>query len=250
MRSYDFLTQVDGYARNIEDIVEAAVARPGTRVLDAGSGTGNLSLVLKRAGCNVTSCDFSPNALAAHKAKDPEARLIQASLEDPLPFQDSQFDVVCCASVLFALTRQGCELAVSEFRRVLRSAGRVVVTVPSSDQRNGNLVGMHYRGLVRKHGWAYGSLRGLWSVPALLSILHYNRQLGKLPDWQGFHRFNEEELRELLASVGFGQVHIGRTYGGNFLLATAQKPAVATHRTARTVAAAATSQQQAARVAS
>ncbi|HEY3322794.1 MAG TPA: class I SAM-dependent methyltransferase, partial [Planctomycetota bacterium] len=108
MRSYDFLTHVESYSQNLRDVLTAARPYPGCEILDAGSGTGNLSLALKAEGCNVVSCDFSPSAIAAHRAKDPQANVVCASLEQPLPFETDQFDAVCCASVLFALTRAGC----------------------------------------------------------------------------------------------------------------------------------------------
>ena len=227
MRAYDFLTEVEGYNRSLQDIMAATGPRRGMRVLDAGSGTGNLSLALKAQGCEVVSCDFSANALAAHRAKDPEACLVQASLEEALPFTDGQFDAVCCASVLFALTRQGCRCAVREFHRVLRPGGRLVLTERAPDQRNHHLIGLHFRGLARRLGVLRGALRGLMDLPSMAKVLYYNRRLRSLPDWQGYHSFTEEELRELLGSAGFENAQTCRTYGGLFFLVKAHKPGAA-----------------------
>jgi ubiquinone/menaquinone biosynthesis C-methylase UbiE len=224
MCSYDFLNEVDSYSHNLSDIAEAIDLRPGMRVLDAGSGTGNLSMLLKGRGLNVLSCDFSPAALEVHRKKDPQAEQLEASLEQPLKLEDLSFDAVCCASVLFALSQRGCQTAVGEFFRVLKPGGRLVVTVVAPDQRNGNLIGMHFKGLQARYGRTRGLVRGMQHVPALLKVLYYNRLLGKLPDWQGFHRFSQEELSTLLLSSGFETVEIQRTYGGCFFLAVARKP--------------------------
>ena len=88
MGCYDYLTGVGSYLANLREIVAATALQPGSRVLDAGSGTGNLSLLLKELGAHVVSCDFSESALACHRKKDPQAELVQASLEERLPFRD------------------------------------------------------------------------------------------------------------------------------------------------------------------
>jgi len=223
MMSYDFLNQIDSYAKNLCDVADAVRVRPGERVLDAGSGTGNLSTLLKRRGVEVVSCDFSPVALAKHRAKDRDAIQVEASLENPLPFDDAEFDAVCCASVLFALTQSGCQLAVREFNRVLKPGGRVVVTVPAPNQRNKNLIGMHFQGLKRKHGRLMGWSRGIVDLPCLLKILYYGRALGRLPDWQGWHRFTADEICKLLSDAKFDGMMLKTTYGACFLLLAATK---------------------------
>jgi ubiquinone/menaquinone biosynthesis C-methylase UbiE len=208
MQSYDFLKHVDSYSQNLLDIAAAAKAGAGTRVLDAGSGTGNLSMILKGCGANVTSCDFSPNALAVHRTKDPNAKLVETSLENPLPFANGAFDCVCCASVLFTLSQAGCGSTVREFNRVLKHKGTLVVTVPAPNQQNHNLISLHFQGLMQRHGKLKGIVSGIFDLPALFRILHYGRELSRLPDWQGWHRFTAEELGELARSSGFEQIRL------------------------------------------
>ncbi len=223
MSSYDFLTNVDGYQRNIHELARALNAQAGQRVLDAGSGTGNLSILLKSKGVRVTSFDFSSSAQRKHKKKDPDADLVEGSLEEPLPFPDGHFDAVCCASVLFALSEEGCELSLSEFQRVLRPGGQLVLTVPAAEASLERLVVMYFQGLVMKHG-ALGYLRGLWGLPNLAKILYYNWKLKRLPDWEGCHCFTDRELRQRIQTAGFGGLSLGRTYGGVFFLVQASRP--------------------------
>ena len=223
MTSYDFLMKVDSYSKNLEDIAAAIPSLRAKRVLDAGSGTGNLSLILKRNGADVISCDISETAIAQHREKDPSATILRLSLEDPLPMEDANFDVICCASVLFALKKDGCRLALSEFFRVLRPSGKLIVTVAAPDQRNGNLLKMHLRASINRFGWVRGAVHGFFGTPAITRIMYYNRALRRIPDWQGYHRFSTSELHGMIEDAGFQRTTIKRTYGENFLLAIAEK---------------------------
>lgn len=223
MRSYDFLERVDGYVQNLKDIVKAAQPTHGLTILDAGSGTGNLSLLLKSTGANVVSCDFSQNAIDIHRAKDSDAVVVRTSLEETLPFENEAFDSVVCASVLFTLTNRGCRLALSEFYRVLKPGGRIVVTATMPQQKNKNLVSMHLKSVLSQYGMIVGIPVFMMQLPSLIQVLYYNSQLAKLPDWSGFHRFTKEELQEYIQGAGFSSCIIGVTYGGFLYLAEAVK---------------------------
>ncbi len=223
MTCYDFLTQIKGYDQNLQDLVQAIGPRLGQRVLDAGSGTGNLSIQAKKAGAVVTSLDYSESAIAIHRQKDPEARIHHASLENALPFEDMEFEAVCCASVLFALSPQGCRRALAEFHRVIRVGGRLIVTVPARSVRLRDLVRMHVRTVLERHGMVMGSLQFLRTLPALSRVLYYNRKLFYLPDWHGYHRFSETELTDLINQAGFEDLQVSRTYGGCFLMVKATR---------------------------
>jgi ubiquinone/menaquinone biosynthesis C-methylase UbiE len=230
LKCYDALTKMDSYSNSMTDIATAVSPYPGARVLDAGSGTGNLSICLKHGGADVTSLDFSETALQKHREKDPHAKLIQASLEESLAFPAETFDFVCCASVLFALSKAGCRQAVREFYRVLRLGGRVVVTVASPQKRNSRLLLNHLKKIVSLKEPLEKRFRAVADMPNMAKIVYYNRILQQLPDWEGYHRFTEEELFDLLRMSGFSGIKITRTYGGSFFLATASKSTILLER--------------------
>src|SRR5436853_34785 len=80
-----------------ERLVGLAAIRPGERVLDLGTGTGNAALLAARAGARVTAADPSPRLLGIARerlaAEGHDGELAVASAE-ALPFADHAFDVV------------------------------------------------------------------------------------------------------------------------------------------------------------
>ena len=105
---------------------------PGERVLDAGCGTGEYSLVLAGAGFTVTGVDYSPGMLTRARtkiAKAPQGSLSfhQADLDKPLPFPDGSFDHVISISVVSFTPRPA--FTCSELARVLKPDGFLLLVV-------------------------------------------------------------------------------------------------------------------------
>jgi SAM-dependent methyltransferase len=100
----------------------------GRRILDAGCGSGSLFAELRDRGAVVTGIDVSPGMLeVARRRLGDGADLQVADLRDPLPFPDSAFDDVIASLVLHYLEDWAPTLA--ELRRVLRTGGRLIVSV-------------------------------------------------------------------------------------------------------------------------
>jgi ubiquinone/menaquinone biosynthesis C-methylase UbiE len=97
-------------------------------ILDAGCGTGFLSLELASRGHRVTGIDFAPEMLAQARRKAAEQpasiRFDEADAEQ-LPFASGSFDLVVSRHVLWTLPHP--EAAIDEWIRVLRPGGRVTV---------------------------------------------------------------------------------------------------------------------------
>jgi len=109
--------------------VESAVT-PGSRarVLDAGSGITFFPYYLASTvkGSGVTCCDSDKGLQPLfERVTDPMVRFIAADLHS-LPFEDDEFDVIYCISVL-EHTRNYARI-LEEFRRVLRPGGAFVLT--------------------------------------------------------------------------------------------------------------------------
>src|SRR5437764_2966482 len=110
----------------IFDLVLAG--RSGLDVLDAGCGTGFLSLELVAGGHRVTGVDLVPAMLveARRKAAEQSAavRFEEADAEQ-LPFPPGSFDLVISRHVLWTLPHP--EAAIDEWIRVLRPGGRLAI---------------------------------------------------------------------------------------------------------------------------
>ena len=108
----------------------AAVAG-ATKVLDAGCGSGRLTVALARAGAEVTGVDTSGERLEQARARaaaaEVELKLLEADFNVPLPFADGSFDAVVSRLALMAADDPAGTLR--ELRRVLEPGGRIVTVV-------------------------------------------------------------------------------------------------------------------------
>jgi SAM-dependent methyltransferase len=153
-------------AENETSLMNAYYERPATlalagdvtgrRILDAGCGSGPLFAALRDRGAIVTGFDKSAGILEQARLRlGADADLRVADLADPLPFPDDSFDDVIASLVLHYLQDWGPTL--TELRRVLRTGGRLIVSVDH---------------------------------PFMINLIH--RQAGPRPDYFETHNWTEE----------------------------------------------------------
>jgi SAM-dependent methyltransferase len=150
----------------------------GERALDLGCGEGGFTAVLATAGADAIGVDVAESALVRARAAHPGLAFQLVPTEGPLPFEDSSFSVVWASEVIEHIADTARWL--SEVRRVLAPAGRLLLTTP-----------------------AHGRLR-----VALRGVEHYSQPLG-----DHLHMYTRRSLRELLADFDFSAIEI-RTGGG------------------------------------
>ena len=122
-------------------IVEAARVKPGMRVLDLASGTGEPALTLARAvgpAGHVTATDLGPGMLKAAEENAKQAGLTNLTFREAdahqLPFPDESFDRVTCRFGVYYFADVG--QALREIRRVLRPGGLAALTALGPLERN------------------------------------------------------------------------------------------------------------------
>jgi len=106
-----------------------AIGEPaGLEILDAGCGEGYLSRILAKKGANATGIDSSTKLIEAARSQN-LADVLSVSFDigsvDDLPYPDSAFDLVVCNHLVNDLSDPS--KPISEFARVLRSSGRLII---------------------------------------------------------------------------------------------------------------------------
>jgi SAM-dependent methyltransferase len=111
------------------DFLLGSKVTPGQRALDLGSGAGDFTAVLARAGADVIGVDVAESALARARAAHPGLSFSLVPLDGPLPFEDSTFGLVWTSEVIEHVADTARWL--SEVRRVLVPGGRLLITTPA-----------------------------------------------------------------------------------------------------------------------
>jgi ubiquinone/menaquinone biosynthesis C-methylase UbiE len=109
-----------------EHLCEAVDLRPGQRVLDVATGSGNTALAAARRFCDVTGVDYVPELLARGRERAAAEHLTIDFREgdaEALPFDDASFDVVL--STVGAMFAPNQERTADELTRVCRPGGKI-----------------------------------------------------------------------------------------------------------------------------
>jgi 23S rRNA (guanine745-N1)-methyltransferase len=106
-------------------IAETMAATPDDLVLDAGCGEGfYLGTLARQTGFRAHGVDISVPSIDAAARRYPQCEWIVANADRFVPYADRSF------SIILSITAR---MNASEFRRVLRDDGRLLVALPSPD---------------------------------------------------------------------------------------------------------------------
>jgi ubiquinone/menaquinone biosynthesis C-methylase UbiE len=182
----------------------------GARVLDVGCGPGHLARLFARRGCRVTGVDRGRRLLRlARRWPSQASEGATSSIEfhrapaERLPFPDNSFDLATASTVVYFVAKPAA--VMREMVRVTRPGGIVATLDPhaSMDRRS-----------IRDY--CERSRLGLQDTRKLLTwAIASERCL----------RFEEHELRALLADAGLASIELERRMAGLVWFARGRKPA-------------------------
>jgi ubiquinone/menaquinone biosynthesis C-methylase UbiE len=152
--------------------------KAGDRALDLGCGAGEFTAVLSQAGAGAIGVDVAQAALARARRAHPAGDFRLAPVDGPLPLADNSFELVWASEVIEHVADTATWL--SEVRRVLVPAGRLLLTTPN-----------------------HSRLR-----LALGGVEHFSEPLG-----DHLHLYTARSLRALLTQFGFAEIGIRSATG-------------------------------------
>ncbi|MBB2949155.1 SAM-dependent methyltransferase [Actinoplanes lutulentus] len=204
-RCYDVIAGLFPYRKMVLDLMNVVPERP-RRVLDAGCGTGNLTLAVRgKSPGELVAADLSPVMLERSRRKNPGVTHLPADLDGDLAELPGEFDVILCGNVLYALADPA--RTVELLKKRLVPGGRLLVTTPKA--------GAGVLPILREHIRERG-IASLWRVIVpLLVVGVINARLLTTP---AHHFMTRDQLREVL-----GTDQIRTTYSGQAWLAVYQE---------------------------
>ncbi|OGH21556.1 MAG: 16S rRNA (cytosine(1402)-N(4))-methyltransferase [Candidatus Levybacteria bacterium RIFCSPLOWO2_01_FULL_38_13] len=115
-----------------EQIISHIEPKDGDKILDVGTGTGNLAIAIKRKypKTEVTGVDPDPKILKIARKKIKKSKIgikIFKAAAQSLSFEDESFDFVVSSLVVHHIPRQVKKKAFLKMRRVLKENGTILI---------------------------------------------------------------------------------------------------------------------------
>ena len=115
-----------------ETLVQELSKLKGGKVLDAGCGTGNLFMLLKKEEYRFYGVDLSENMIAAAKKTCSNLDELYVADAEKLPFESDMFDVLVCNASFHHYTHP--DTVLDEMNRVAKPGGMLLIGDPYMPQ--------------------------------------------------------------------------------------------------------------------
>lgn len=120
------------YDETLSRVLERASIKDDDKVLDIGTGTGNLAVKFLERGCQVIGIDPSVELLklAELKVKEWKGHFQIRLCEDPflqIPFPEQTFNIIASTYSIHHISDEVKRLSIQEMKRVLKPNGQVII---------------------------------------------------------------------------------------------------------------------------
>jgi len=215
---YDVLNELIPYQELLEKIVEHLNLKESDLVLDAGSGTGNLSVLIEKTGARVVGIDFSNVGVSIHKRKIPNADVRIGDLTQPLPFPDNHFDKICSNNVIYTIPIEKRPNLFKEFYRVLKPGGVIVISNIHKSFSPSRIYTDHVRREFMQNPLA-SAYRLVKFVSPTVKMFSYNKKITKENTSGSYDFLDIHDQHRLLKDAGFSRISEGEyVYAGQAVL--------------------------------
>lgn len=148
--------------------------KPGSRVLDVGSGYSIFYMVSREWNFNITCCDLDSAAMEKMRKLAPDWNWIVANAME-LPWDDESFDAVYAGEIIEHVNDP--DRAMDEWTRVLAPGGMLILSTPNRDRllsrANREVILVHQehiqemnlkelRAIARRHGYKVLKTTGIY----------------------------------------------------------------------------------------
>jgi len=219
------------YRQLLEDLNNALGIKGGENILDAGCGPGLvIEKILEqnpRREISITGVDVNKTMIrhAHRKCRNfPNVKLQVADLNRNLEFSDATFDRVICSNTLYALEEP--RAVISEFHRVLRPYGTLIIANPKPNAGENTLMKEHVSALNRLTPFyrkVYQILISLLLIPVNLVVMAMNKVIIEKARSRRYHFLTERDLERILQEVGFTNIQTRSCYADQNWLVRAKK---------------------------
>jgi len=204
--TYDLLNEVIPYQKLMNDLIRVLEVEKGDLIFDAGSGTGNLSILLKEYGANPTGYDFSKKAIKIHLMKDQNAEVYYGDLTNKLLFPDNYFDKVVSNNVIYTIDRRIRLSIFKEIYRVLKINGKFVIANVHSGFNPLMIFKDHIKHSLKINGINKTAINLITKSNAIWKLFYYSYLIIR-KDKNGQYAFvKKNEQRYLLTQAGFRNI--------------------------------------------
>ena len=201
--TYDLLSEAFPYQRLLDDLIKALEVERGDLILDAGSGTGNLSILLKEYGAKPTGYDFSPKALEIHLMKDKDAEVYLGDLTNKLPFPDNYFDKIVSNNVIYTIDKNDRLAIFKEFYRISKMNGKFVIANVHTGFSPLIIFKDHLTEYIRYNGALKTVIDLIAKSYAIGKLYYYSLLLIKKHKFGKYAFVEKDEQKNLLVQAGF-----------------------------------------------